>query len=254
MIIKKIILITICLHASCTSTNLQANFSLFSKTESSIDQLSINQIFQLNYLKEELKHYATLVSDDWTDDENVRILLERTELAVQQASSSAQEIIKQRVIDIFKEFHINVQFTSENMIELADEQDDHPIDDTTKSHSKEKNIKASSTSTSHTKILPRIKGANSTRKKLEKAWEDRKRAAELAQKQAEARAHSEESNIHTHTHAPHTSTNHQNQDSPQKKADDFRRQQQAKQFIEEENEQPIIHEGFQGHDEAEILP
>ena len=101
------------------SITLQANVGvpLFGNgTYKSTTALSLQQQFQLNYLQEQLALYAKQVQEEWTQNEQAAILIEKTELYVQQSSAQTQNTMKTRIIEIFKNFGITIFFTSDNLI------------------------------------------------------------------------------------------------------------------------------------------
>ncbi|HSW77136.1 MAG TPA: hypothetical protein VLG50_08820 [Candidatus Saccharimonadales bacterium] len=89
------------------------------KPKNTTAQLSFWQNFELDYLQQGLKQLAKKMSTDWTNDESARILIERTELAVQESNSATQNFMKQRIIEIFKTFGIDIFFTPNNFIQRA---------------------------------------------------------------------------------------------------------------------------------------
>lgn len=90
------------------------------KTINSSVFLSMNQLFQLGFLQEELNQYASLINNQWSNNESVRILIERTELSVQQSSRRSQELMRSKIIELFKNIGTNIEFTSNNFIILKD--------------------------------------------------------------------------------------------------------------------------------------
>jgi hypothetical protein len=80
--------------------------------------LSMNQLFQLSFLQDELSKYGPIINKQWSNNENIRILIERTELAVQQSSTASQELMKSKIIELFRNIGVNINFTSDNFIML----------------------------------------------------------------------------------------------------------------------------------------
>lgn len=78
--------------------------------------LSEQQDFQLNFLKSQLQQYAPQVKQSWTNNIDVRLMIEDAELAVQQSTFNTQPIMRQSIIDIFQSFDINIYFTANNLI------------------------------------------------------------------------------------------------------------------------------------------
>lgn len=180
---KQIFIIMILLHSSVfTQLDLLSFLKKFSPQPTA--QLSANQIFQLNYLQEELKDNAALILNYWTQNEDARIIIERTELAVQQSDSSTQALIKQRIIQLFQDSGIDILFTPENHIQIINNNlKIDKSDDQSDTHRHAKPKKA--TSQSNIEQPHKIHGANRTRKQLERSWNQRQEAlrhAELIQR------------------------------------------------------------------------
>ncbi len=142
-------------------------------------QLSELQNFQLAYLRDELQKNHTLVQTEWILNQDVRTLLEIMELSVQQSSAETQDLFKQKIIQIFKQFDIDVYFSNIGLIEKV-----NPTQNLVKKNghiSKKLKFHHSQTFKSIKSRPPqKIKGANRTRKKLEEAWKKRKEEAKRA--------------------------------------------------------------------------
>lgn len=140
-------------------------------------QLSLTQILQLHYFEEILEEDHDEIKQHWTNDENVQILIEMTELAIQESSPTTQSIMKQRIIKIFQKFNINLSFTADNFIQKLDIKKTHDVDTDTsnekKHHTKKTHEKSKSSIHQTYQKLEKIHGANRTRKKLEKARKER---------------------------------------------------------------------------------
>lgn len=91
-------------------------------TPPSTSSLSLQQQFQLNHLLEQLALYSKQAQEKWTQDSHVAILIETTELNIQQSSPATQNAMKTRIIEIFKNFGINIFFTSDNLIKQTNTQ------------------------------------------------------------------------------------------------------------------------------------
>jgi hypothetical protein len=80
------------------------------------NELSSQQNSQLQFLTDQLRDYANLTKKYWTNNINVRIMIETTELAVQQSLPATQELMRTKIISIFQQFGINIYFTQDNLI------------------------------------------------------------------------------------------------------------------------------------------
>lgn len=146
-----------------------------------LNELSFMQRFELQYLKENLSRYHDQVLQYWILDKNVRILIEMTELAVQESSPTTQQEIKQKIIEIFQTFNIYVYFTADDFIQKLNS----PINmhqnlslkklknQLTHQHRKPFMVDSSTQQEKPAKIH----GANRTRKKLERARKEREKKA-----------------------------------------------------------------------------
>lgn len=138
-------------------------------------ELSDNQEFQLKYLKNELETYSDLVATKWIDDENVRILIQMMQLAVQQSPVETQMDMKFHIVKIFREFNIDIFFTAENFIEKVTIDPNETSKDSKKRHyvpQKRHPINPQTTQKSQqSKPLPRIHGARRTLKKVKAEWQ-----------------------------------------------------------------------------------
>ena len=148
--------------------------------------LSMNQLFQLSFLQDELNEYGPIINDEWSNNENVRILIERTELAVQQSSTASQELMKLKIIELFKNVGVDIEFTSDNFImlninnikEKADPEHTikiHLIHKKKKPHQDFVAANAIYDKTKNPKPLARIHGARRTMNRLRKARELREK-------------------------------------------------------------------------------
>lgn len=145
-----------------------------------ISKLSDSQEIQLQFISSKLQQYHTVAQQHWTNNNNVRMLIEMTELLVQESLTPAQTQLKEKIIQIFQNFNLNIFFNDQNLIELST---DLTINQKPSTFYK-KPFKFHHKSASSDNILSnailrpkKIKGANRTRKKLEKEWNER-RAAE----------------------------------------------------------------------------
>ena len=132
---------------SVMSIRLQANvgvplFGNATNINSPSTSLSLQQQFQLNHLLEQLALYGKQAQTYWTKDEHVAILIETTELNIQQSSATTQHAMKARVIEIFKNFGIDIYFTPDNLIKQVLEQ---PLKNTIKISHHIKSAKTEST-------------------------------------------------------------------------------------------------------------
>lgn len=119
---KRYILTLLAITMNCTG-HAKDNTKYFTKqpiNAQQIPQLSIQQLSELNYLDQKLDSFDDATKNAWTRNVNVRILIERTELAIQQSSPSTQSIMKQQVTTILKDHGININFTSKNIIQRTD--------------------------------------------------------------------------------------------------------------------------------------
>ena len=166
--------------------------SIWDKFDTNTQQLSINQIFELNYLQEKLQENREQLEQEWTKNEDIRILIERTELAIDQSPATTQKLMKQRIINIFQQFHINIILTPDNSIQrvnlnhpehvvLQSEQEDPQDKKSNLTSDKKKRKRQPATTQATTQPLQKIKGANRTRKRLEREWKERQQDARIAE-------------------------------------------------------------------------
>ncbi|MCX5923831.1 MAG: hypothetical protein NTZ68_00175 [Candidatus Dependentiae bacterium] len=120
----------------CTNINIQPQVKLEPfKPKSDTPELSFYQDFQLDYISTELNQHSKTIAGTWTKDENTRILIERTELAVQESSKDTQDFMKKRIIQLFKDYGIDIFFTSDNLIQrVTQERVTHSITHPRKPH------------------------------------------------------------------------------------------------------------------------
>ena len=151
--------------------------------------LSELQNFQLAYLHDELQKYQEAMQTEWILNQNVRTILEIMELSVQQSSPQTQTLFQQKIVQMFQNFNIDIYFTNDGLIKkinkTAEQYSNNSSERLTKHPSKKLTFHhhhAGKSQTKKSKTPDKIKGANRTRKKLEKAWKERK---EAAQKQAQ---------------------------------------------------------------------
>ena len=144
--------------------------------------LSKSQKLQLDYLHDQLAKLGDSLQI-WTQNKQVQNLLEIMELAVFQSSLKTRDIFEQQIIQIFKQSNIDVYFNEDGLIEKIDTSSGiiHKFKGSTK---KLKFHHTNNNASTHN-ALQKIKGANKTRKKLEKAWKERREAAKRAAEQAQ---------------------------------------------------------------------
>lgn len=83
--------------------------------------LSTTQQFELDFLYQEINQFSSEFVQNWTDDANIRLILNSAELAVQQSSAATQPIMRQRITQLFADINITITFTSDNLITRADD-------------------------------------------------------------------------------------------------------------------------------------
>lgn len=187
----------IAMHDTSSTSNKVKYFTKQPLNVQQVPQLSQEQISQLNYLDQRLHEFGDLTKQEWTHDENVRILIERTELAIIQSSPSSQPIIKQKVKEIMQDHGIEIDFTSENIIRrpgtnyLNSLEDfvENFIDEDKKKPVKKKHRSAGPTTKKNGKELPAQKSISGKRRTLNKLKRDAIEAAKnTAAEQAKQRA------------------------------------------------------------------
>jgi hypothetical protein len=180
-------------HASSTNgvSSKPFSFSFFSKEIA--PQLSFDQKFQLDFLEQELEKNNDMLHDDW-DNINAQIILEDAELAVQNCPDATKDILKQRIVALFENIGISIEFTDDNLIIKTDTPDDQTLkkllsSTTTKKKVKLKKQHAPRTGTDQPakrRELQKIKGARRTLRRVKQKMADQ-RAAQEAKDLAEIR-------------------------------------------------------------------
>ncbi len=168
----------------CTTlTNLQAiHLGSVSPSDIIAPELSISQLFQLNIFQEQLRLYAPLIIHDGMNNENAQILIQQTELAIQQSSPETQSLMKSRIVQLFENFDIQVAFNAENILSLVSDTttDQEKQDQKTSKrfiiHKKKQSrhffgIDKNSDKSWQPKPLPKIHGARRTMNRLRKKRE-----------------------------------------------------------------------------------
>ncbi len=85
------------------------------------------QKLQLDFLKDELTMYQKQAQTAWVNNVNVLLLVESAELLIASANDATMPIIKNKIIDLFKEIQIPIKITSNNLIQKVDTDTDLKI-------------------------------------------------------------------------------------------------------------------------------
>ncbi|MFA5999297.1 MAG: hypothetical protein WC747_04735 [Candidatus Babeliales bacterium] len=111
----------------CATIPLQSQVKLEPfKPMTDIPELSFYQGLQLDYLSHELNQHSKIIASDWTDNEKTQLLIEQLELDVKESSKETQDFMKERIIQLFNDYEINIFFTSDNSIQRVTQKETYP--------------------------------------------------------------------------------------------------------------------------------
>lgn len=155
-----------------------------SNSEEMTEILSPMQQFQLDFLYQEINQFPDLFINDWTTSSSVQLIVESAELAIQNSSEQTKPIMKQRVIELFRQIGISIEFTPQDLI--------MKVDSTQKSihfrvHDKKRHIRLKKRHHPQQQKLrkehelQKIKGARRTLRRVKKKLADQQIAAQEAE-------------------------------------------------------------------------
>jgi hypothetical protein len=181
---KKLHLLLFLISTPIVSFDFFSHFNL----QDDSSKLSTEQTSLLKYLQNDLEKHDSQIKVAWTESEDVRIMLELLEFSVATATPETKNLMISKIIQIFKTFRINIFFSDDNTIHRTiinlepnydnDDTDSKNLRDKKRKHKKKQPHHIKSDKNSAQPALARIRGANRTRKKLERERQDRETTKE----------------------------------------------------------------------------
>lgn len=145
-----------------------------------VTSLPFNLQLSLDVIGIELRHYKDQFSDDWNTNIHAQVIIEEAELLVQTTPIQFQELLKTKIIELFQENDLFINFTQGNTITVDI---DPNKEKRFRIQTKIKHIKAPKKH-KHTKEViikgfkpKKIHGARRTMKRLQKEEEERRKKA-----------------------------------------------------------------------------
>ena len=146
--------------------------------------LSPSQEFQLDFLYQEINQFPDLFINDWTTNSSVQLIVESAELAIQNSSDQTKPIMKQRIIELFNQIGISIEFTPQDLILKIDSTAKNML---FRAHDKERHIRLKKRrhpqqqKPKKAPELQKIKGARRTLRRIKKKLADQEKAAREAE-------------------------------------------------------------------------
>lgn len=157
------------------------------QSENMEPELSFTQQFQLDFIAQEIHRYPDLFINEWDSSSSAQLVIDSAELAVQNSPVSTKPIMKQRIIDLFAQINITIQFTHENLIIKIEPTKALDFDFKNTHHRYKLKKHRPQKITNNSKKLPelqKIKGAGRTLRRIKKKFKDQQEAqrqSELAE-------------------------------------------------------------------------